>query len=209
MAQEFKELKTGTTTVGLIAKDCVVLASDMLASMGNLAYEEESKKIYKITNKIGVTNAGSVADSLTLVRFLTSHAKFYEVERETEISPNALAVYLSNVLNANRFYPFMAQFILGGINNGPELFEITPTGGILQRTKYAMSGSGTEFAMAILDQFYKKDMPEDDAIKVALRAVKASKRRDIYTGGKGFCVMVIDKSGARELDEREIEKYSE
>jgi len=204
-----EELKTGTTTVGLIGKDCVVLAADMLASMGHIAYEEESQKIYKITDKIAVTNAGSVADSLTLVRFLKSHAKFYEVEREVPINPNALAVYLSTVLNANRYYPFMAQFILGGINNGPELFEITPTGGILQRKKYAVSGSGTEFAMAVLDQFYKKDISEEDAIKVALRAVKASKRRDIYTGGKGFSVTVIDKNGIRELEEREIEKVLE
>ena len=58
------ELKTGTTTVGLIAKDCVVLASDQRATMGYLIANKTAKKIYKITDSIGATIAGSVADAI-------------------------------------------------------------------------------------------------------------------------------------------------
>ena len=207
MENIIKDFKTGTTTVGLIATDSVVLAADMRASFGHIAYDEESQKLYKITDRIGVTNAGSVGDSLTLVRFLRSHARLYEIERDIKITPKALVTYLSNILNANRYYPFAAQFVMGGLNNGPELFEITPYGGILKRDKFAVSGSGTEPAMTTLDQNYKKGMTEEEGIAVAIKAVNAGKKRDIYSGGKSISVMVINEKGIRDLKDSEVQKY--
>ena len=207
MENTVKDFKTGTTTVGLIATDSVILAADMRASFGHIAYDEESQKLYKITDRIGVTNAGSVGDSLTLVRFLRSQARLYEIERDTKITPKALVTYLSNILNANRYYPFSAQFVMGGLNNGPELFEITPYGGILKRDKFAVSGSGTEPAMTTLDQNYKKGMTEEEGIAVAIKAVNAGKKRDIYSGGKSISVMVINEKGIRDLKDSEVQKY--
>ena len=162
MEAESQELKTGTTTVGVITKDTVVLAADKQATLGNLGYDLEAKKLYKITNNIGVTNAGSVGDSLTIIRFLRSKAKLYETDRETRITPRALTTFLSNVLNANRYFPYSVQFIIGGIAEKPQLFEITPYGGVLERNQYATSGSGTQLALATLDQNYKKNMLEKE-----------------------------------------------
>lgn len=201
------DFKTGTTTVGLIATDRVVLAADMRASFGHIAYDEESKKLYKITDNIAVTNAGAVGDSLALIRFLRSQARLYEIERDSKITPKAIVTYLSNVLNANRYYPFAAQFVLGGINDGPEIYELTPYGGVLKREKFAVSGSGTEPAMTTLDQNYKKGMTEDEGIALAVKAVRAGKKRDIYSGGKSVSVMVIDKKGIKELSGTEVQKY--
>lgn len=203
------DLKTGTTTVGIIAKDIVVLAADMQATMGNLSYDEESQKLYKITENIALTNAGNVGDSQVLIRFLISQAKLYETERDSKMSVKAMSTFLSNILNSYRFYPYIVQFLIGGNLKKPSLYEITPYGGILERNKYAFSGSGTMMAMTVFDQNYKKDMAEKDAIKLAVKAILASKKRDIYTGGKGISVMVIYKDKIVELEEKEIEKYIE
>jgi len=203
------DFKTGTTTVGLIAGSSVVLAADMRASFGHIAYDEESKKLYKITENIAVTNAGSVGDSLAVIRFLKSQARLYEIERETRITPKAITTYLSNVLNANRYFPFSAQFVLGGINSGPELYELTPYGGVLPRDKFAVSGSGTEPAMTTLDQNYRKGMSEEEGIALAIKAVNAGRKRDVFSGGKGVAVMVINSKGIKELSETEVLKHTE
>ncbi len=202
-----KDFKTGTTTVGLIAGESIVLAADMRASFGHIAYDEESKKLYKITDRIGVTNAGSVGDSLAVIRFLRSQARLYEIERDTKITPKAIVTYLSNVLNAHRYYPYSAQFVLGGINKGPEIFELTPYGGILKRDKFAVSGSGTEPAMTTLDQNYRKQMSEEEGIALAIKAVNAGRLRDIYSGGVSVAVMVINNKGIRELSDAEVQKH--
>ena len=202
-----QELKTGTTTVGIITKNAIVLAADRQATLGHLGYDLEAKKLYGITDKIAVTNAGSVGDSLTIIRFLRSRAKLYETERETPITPKALTTFLSNVLNSNRYFPYSVQFIIGGIAEEPQLFEITPYGGVLDRKEYATSGSGTQLALAILDQNYEKDMTEDEGVRLAVKAIVTSKKRDIYTGGRAISVMVIDSRGVRELAESEVRKF--
>jgi len=200
-----EDRKTGTTTVGVIGKDCVILAADQRATMGHIA-DKGVVKVYSLTDFVGVTIAGTVGDSLALIRFLKAQANLYEIERETKITPNALAALLSNVLNGNRYFPFIFQPILGGMNNEPELFEITPYGGIMKKDDYAITGSGTTFAMTTLDQDYKKDLLEIDAITLAVKAVSAAKNRDIYSGGESVTVMVIDRKGSRTIDPKEINK---
>lgn len=204
-----EDLKTGTTTVGIIAKDSVVLAADTKATMGHLSYDEESKKIYKITDYMAVTNAGMVGDSLTIIRFLKNQAKLYEIERECRMSARAAATLLSNVLNANRYYPFMVQLLMGGINKHPELYELTPYGGTMERKKYAVSGSGTELALSVLDQNYRAGLSEDAAVKLAVSAVSAAKRRDVYSGGLKINVAVINSDGVRELEVKDAKKHGE
>ncbi len=201
------DLKTGTTTVGIIAKDSVVLAADMKATMGHLSYDLEAKKLYKITDHIGLTNAGSVGDSLVLIRFLKAQAQLYETEREEGMSTKAMASFLSNVLNSNRYYPYSVQFIIGGNYKEPSLYELTPYGGVLERNKFAVSGSGTTLAMATLDQGYKENMSKDEAIKLAVKAVSAAKKRDIYSGGISISVMIINQNGVQEIPQEEIQKY--
>jgi proteasome beta subunit len=200
-----EDTKTGTTTVGLVGRNFVVLAADQRATMGHIA-EKDMTKVYPLTNFVGVTIAGTVGDSLALIRFLRAQANLYEIERRTKITPNALASLLSNVLNGNRYFPFIFQPILGGVNNEPELFELTPYGGVTKKEKYAITGSGTTFAMTTLDQNYKESMTEEETIALAVKAVSAAKNRDIYSGGESVTVVVIDKKGYREISRKEIDK---
>ncbi len=205
---QIQDIKTGTTTVGLIFDGGVVLASDKLASMGHIAYEEDSEKIYKINEEVALTNAGNVGDSLTIIRFLRSQAKVYELERGEKMSAKAAATLLSNVLNSSRYYPFIVQFIIGGFNAKPALFDVTPYGAVLERKTYAISGSGTEPALTALDLGFKEKMGEKEAIALAVRAVEAGKRRDIYSGGKGVIVFVVDSKGVRQMPEETIGKVA-
>lgn len=201
------DIKTGTTTAGLKTSDAVILAADMRASMGHIAYEEEAEKLYQITDYMGVTNAGNVGDSLTIIRFLRSQAKLYEMERKEHMTIRGATTLLSNLLNANRHYPFIVHLIVGGMNKKPEIFEVTPFGGVLERKSYAVSGSGTESALTVLDQDYRSGMNEDEGIALAISAIEAGKKRDIYSGGKSVSVMVIDKKGVRKLSEKEVEAH--
>ncbi|MDD4251314.1 MAG: proteasome subunit beta [Candidatus ainarchaeum sp.] len=203
--QQLEDKKTGTTTVGLIAKDVVILAADQRATMGHIA-EKGVRKVYPITNHVALTISGAVGDSLALIRFLKAQANLYEIERSTKITPKAITSLLSNVLNGNRYYPFVFAPIIGGINSEPELFELTPFGCISEKKDYAVTGSGTTFAMTTLDKEYKKNMSEKEAIELAVRSVRAATNRDIYSGGENVTVAVIDKNGYREIDANEVEK---
>jgi proteasome beta subunit len=202
-----QELKTGTTTVGVVFNDGVVLAADAKASMGHLAYHEETRKVYRISDNLGITMAGSVGDAQMVVRFLKSKARLFEIERENRMTPTAAATFLSNVLNSNRYYPFIAQFLLGGVNNRPELFDIDPAGGMLERRDYAVTGSGTELALSVFDQNYQQGMDEEFAVKLAVKAVEEAKRRDNYSGGFIITIMIITQKGIKELKIDDAKKF--
>jgi len=200
-----QDIKTGTTTVGLIYNSGVVLAADQRASMGHIAYDDESEKVYKITDSLAVTNAGNVGDSLTIIRFLKSHAKLYELERNEKMTAKAATTFISNILNGNRHYPYIVQLIIGGYNGKPGLFDLTPYGGILERDKYAVSGSGTEQALNTLDLGYKKNMNEKEAIILGIKAIESGKRRDLYSGGASATVFIIDAHGVQQIKKEKID----
>jgi 20S proteasome alpha/beta subunit len=56
---------------------------------------------------------------------------------------------------------------------------------------------------------YKENMNEEEGIVLAIRAIIAGKKRDIFSGGKSISVMVISKKGIRELPESEVKKITE
>ena len=203
---KIEDKKTGTTTVGIMGSNYILLAADQQATMGNVIADDDAQKIHKITDYIALTISGTVGDSLAMIRFLKAQANLYEVERGTRMTPRALTSLLSNVLNGNRYYPYMFMPIVGGVNNAPELYEVTPFGCISEKKKYAVTGSGTDFALTTLDSEFKENMSEDEALALAVKAVMAAKNRDIYTGGKTISVIIIDKEGFREVDSKEVEK---
>lgn len=201
------KLKTGTTTVGIKTKDAVVLAADMKATLGNVASELNATKLYKISDRIGVAIAGSFGDCLTVVRFLKSQTALYNIERETNMSANAAITFLSNILNSNRYFPFLSFFIMGGYNSKPDLFTTDMVGGSSEVDKFTAVGSGFQLALGVLEEGWKEGMSEEETIKLAVNAIKVARKRDIYTGGEGIKLIVIDKNGIREL-EKEVEKYA-
>lgn len=205
---EMKQRKSGTTTVGVLGKDCVVLAADMKATMGNMVADLNATKIYALNKRIAITIAGGMGDNQVLVRFLKSHAKLFEIERDTPMTPKAMVTFLSNILSQSRYYPFLVQQILGGFNSKPELFNLDAAGAIQEVYDYTATGSGSEFAMGVLDTNYKKGMKKEDCIRLVVRAVKVSKKLDIFTGGRGVKVIVIDSKGVSEIDEKELEKLT-
>ena len=199
--------KTGTTTVGIRTKECVILAADQKATMGNFASELDVPKIAKLTDRIGITFAGGKGDAQTVIRFLRSQAKLFEIERENPITTKAMVTFVSNILGGNRYYPFMVQFIVGGhTNGGPSLYTMDAVGSAGEIEDYTVTGSGSEFAMGVLDTQYQSTMKKEDAVKLAIKSIQAAKKRDIYSGGQSISIMVIDQNGVQELAKKDVEK---
>ncbi len=198
------ELKTGTTTVGLIAKDCVVLASDQRATMGFLIANKTAQKIFKITNRIGATIAGSVADAQAIMDLLRAEAKLFELQRGRPIRVKAMTRLLSNIMFQARG-GYMLQCLVGGYDDdGPQVFYTDYVGSVLP-DKFTATGSGSPVALGVLEAEYKDDLPKKKAIEVAVHAVAAAIERDAASGNS-ILVSIIDKDGYQALDKEAIMK---
>jgi proteasome beta subunit len=203
-----QELQTGTTTVGILAKDAVILAAEKKATMGYLVDSKVSRKVYALDDHIGLTIAGSVGDALAIVRLLKAQFKLYKLERGP-ITVKAAATLLSNILQGTKFYPFFNQFILAGYDdNGPQVYGIDLMGGWSVMDKYYSTGSGSPFAYGVLEAEYKEGMGAEEIAALAIKAIKVAIERDIGSGGRGFTVAIIGKDGYRELTDSEIARWA-
>ena len=93
-----EKLKTGTTTVGLACKDCVILASETKSTLGYMVSSKKAEKIHKIDDRIALTIAGGVGDAQTLVRLLKAEINLYKLTRNAEFSIKAATTLLANIL---------------------------------------------------------------------------------------------------------------
>jgi 20S proteasome subunit alpha 5 len=68
--------------------------------------------------------------------------------------------------------PFGVALILGGVDEeGPQLYHVGPSGSYTQWDAKAI-GSGEEGAQSALLEEYKKGMPLDEAIRLAMKVLK-------------------------------------
>ena len=189
----------GTTTVGIKAKDGVVLCADMRASAGYFIANNNTMKIQKIDAHAGMTMAGGVADAQNITDVLRYHANIHRIQNQEPISIKSLTRLTSLIFHQNRGYPFMADILVGGFDNyGPALFNIDMFGSVEEKS-YVTTGSGSPVAYGLLEEEYKEDVTVEEAKTIALRAVKAAITRNIGTGD-GINVAVIDKNGFRLLN---------
>lgn len=198
------ELSTGTTTIGMIAKDCVVLASDQRATMGFLIASKTAKKIYKITNRIGATIAGSVADAQSIMELLAAEAKLFEIQRGRPIRVKALTRLLSNIMFQARGAYMLGSLVGGFDDEGPQVYYTDFVGSVIP-DKFVSNGSGSPIALGVLEVEYKDDLPKKKAIELAIRAIAAAIERDAATGNS-ILVSVIDKDGYQEIPKDAIMK---
>ena len=202
--EELQQKKTGTTTLGMRCRDGTVLAADRKATAFYVDSRNE-KKIHAINDRIALTTAGAVGDLQFLVRVVKAEVALYEI-REGLIKVEAAATLLSNVMHSNRFFPYYAQLLMGGYDKKPKLFSIDPWGGIVSGEKFFVTGSGGPIALGILESEYKDDMDCKQGAKLALKAIRAARERDPYSGGKGIDIVIVTKSGIQELTEDEVDK---
>jgi proteasome beta subunit len=200
--------KTGTTTVGLICKDGVVLAAEKKSTMGYLVASKESEKILPIADHIAMTIAGVSGDAQTLARYMKAELKLFEIQNQRKISVKGACILLSNILQGSKFFPYYVQLILAGFDDGPKIFSLDAVGGWEEEKKFFSTGSGSPIALGVLEDSYKDNLTVEEGKKIALRAIKAAIERDIASGGKGADVAVITKDGIKITKYESIENIS-
>jgi proteasome beta subunit len=198
--------KKGTTTVGVICKDGVVLAADQLATMGDFKANTDVQKIYPLAKNIAMTTAGSVGDNLAIVRVLSSQMKLFELEIG-QPTVKAAVTLMANMLSDKYLYsylPYHLQNLMAGYDTEPRLFSIDLIGAIIPEKKYAATGSGMVVAYGILDSGFKPGMSMDDGVKLATKSIVAARARVSSVGGENITVLKITSKGIEEVDPNKI-----
>ncbi|MBS7636340.1 archaeal proteasome endopeptidase complex subunit beta [Candidatus Bathyarchaeota archaeon] len=195
----------GTTTIGVVCKDGVILASDTRVTMGFYVAHKHGKKIYKIDDHMAMTISGTVADAQRTVDILTANAQLYKINMGRPMPINSAARLMANLLFSARYIPLATQVLIGGVDDtGPHVFSIDPFGSLTEE-KCVATGSGSPIAYGVLEDKFREGMSVAEALPIIVRAVDSAMKRDTASGDS-FNVAVVDANGYRELTEEEKKK---
>ncbi len=189
----------GATAVGITFDGGVVFASEKRIAFGNFLVSKSTKKTFSITDKVGATCAGLVADMQILTLQISALAKIRKMDLKRDVPPNTVAKMMSNMMYERRYFPLLTQVIVGGVVDKPVMYTLDPLGSVLP-DEYAAVGTGAEMALGVLDPQFKPHMSKDEAVTLAKHAVRSAALRD-SASGDGLDVLVITKDGTEEFTE--------
>lgn len=203
-----EQLKTGTTTVGIICKDGVLLAADKRATAGNLIVDKRCEKVHVISEDIAVTIAGTVSDAQLLIKLIRAELKLKEVRTSkpstTKEAANLLGGLLYSSLRRMSMFPSIAHFLLAGKDHlGTHLYDLYPDGSVTEVKDYTSSGSGSVIAYGVLESQYAPDLTLEQGIKLAIKAVNAALQRDSASGG-GIDIIAITSKEVKRVFQKEL-----
>ena len=182
----------GATAIGAMYADGVVLAGDRRASYGTFILSKNARKVFRVTDTIGLTSAGMISDTQTILREAKYGANMFKLQTNREMNAKALAKLISNILFANRLAPLLTQIIVGGFDKGEKSIVVMDALGSIVEDKYAAAGSGSELSLGILEATYKDDMSYEDMKSLVLRTVRSTLERD-SASGNGIDMLFISK----------------
>ena len=188
----------GATVVGAVYSSGVILGAEKRVAIGNYLLSKSGKKVFKITDKIGIASAGILADMQVIAKTLTFNLKLYELENKKVPSVRSAAKLLSYILYSHKYFPYIISTVIGGIDNeGKHLYSLDPLGSLIE-DKYVTLGSGSELSLSILESEYNEKLNKNEAIELVYKAIKIACGRDVLSGD-GVDILVIDENGIEEL----------
>jgi proteasome beta subunit len=190
------QLKTGTTTIGIIYKDGVIIGTESQATAGTFVASRTAQKLFKINKFAAATISGGVADCQYLVNQITALSNLEQVEKESVPRIKWVANSLKNILYQGRS-AFVAMMIIGGFS--PEekkgkLFGIDLLGSLFKEERFLGFGSGSPYALGVLEFDWKANMTEKKGVDLVKMALKSAVVRDSGSGYK-FQIVKITKDG--------------
>jgi proteasome beta subunit len=197
------ELKTGTTTISIVCKEGVVMATERRATAGHMIAHKKTQKLFKIDNNLGLTVAGLVGDAQMLARYIKAEAELYRLKRGQPLTVKACSTLMANIVGGRSYYPYYVQLIIGGVDrDGGHTYSIDAAGGSIA-DEYITTGSGSPFVYGVLEDHFKEGLSVDDGVNLVIRSITAAMKRDAASGN-GIDVAVIDNEGWHALDDKEI-----
>jgi len=213
MDQELKDsiLKTGTTILGIVCKDGVVMAADRQATGGHsIVLDKRAEKVLQINDYLVISGCGVSSDIHRVPKLLVAELKLKELRSKCRPSVKHAASLLANInysgIRQPSMIPQQAGFLLAGFNEDETtaLFNVMPDGAIMEIKDYDASvGSGMPYVLGLLERQYKKNPTIQEGIELAKEALKSSTQRDIGSG-YGIDIFTITKDGIKKVVEQTI-----
>ena len=204
-------LKSGTSILGIVCKDGVVMAGDRRATAGNLVMSKNTQKVVPINDYLIMSGTGMSSDIDMLRKIIAAELRLKHLRSKTRptVEEAANLIAMTTFRNIRQFttIPSIAGTLAGGYNEdgSVELYTIEPAGSISKVEDYdANFSSGMPFILGLLERNYNPEISVKEGVQLAMEALKSSTQRDIGSGS-GIDVFTITREGIKQEIKQKIE----
>merc|ERR1712150_383905 len=164
--------KTGTTIVGVVCKDCVILAADSRATVGSTVLEKDINKLHHLAPNIYSAGAGTAADCDWVNLKMEAELEMQRLNTGKESRVKAVYTRLGNDLVRYGGY-IGAHLIIGGCDvTGNYLVSMSADGATLL-VPFCSLGSGSVAAIGVIERYYRDGMTAEEGLQLVTNAISA------------------------------------
>ncbi len=206
----------GTTVLAIKYADGVVIAGDRRATEGYQLAARTMEKVFKTDSHSAMAIAGAAGPCIEMAKLFSIELEHYEKLDGVSLTCVGKANRLGQMVKAN--LPMVMQglvviplFVGFDLKLGQgRIFKYDVAGGRYEEIDYHSIGSGGKDAKVTIKERYRRQLPENDVIRLALQALFSAAEEDVGTGGPDtfrriFPTMkLIDMAGVRDVEESRI-----
>ncbi|MBU0535864.1 MAG: archaeal proteasome endopeptidase complex subunit alpha [Nanoarchaeota archaeon] len=169
-----KTVKQGSTAIGMVCKDGVLLVTDKRI-VDPLVVAESVEKISKIDDHIAATAAGILSDARVLVERAQLKSQQHQVTYDSAVDVLSIVKDISDLkqicTQSAGLRPFGVSLLIAGIDtSGPSLYETDPTG-IFFKYNAAAIGEGETEIEEVLQKKYNPNITIEEGLKIGVAAL--------------------------------------
>lgn len=207
-------MKSGTSIVGIVCKDGVVMGGDRRSTAGGIVMTKNSQKVVKINDYIVVSGTGVASDIDLYQRVFAAELRLQELRTKSRPSVESAANLFGSMAYRNIRSPSMIPSIVGqliaGVNKDgtTELYTVEPAGGVYKVQDFdANFSSGMPYILGLLERQYKKELTVKEGIELVKECLKSSMQRDTASGN-GIDIFTVTKEGIKQVvSEEAVSQY--
>ena len=182
-------VKKGGLCIGMLANKSIILAAERKA-VPKLQDQRTIKKINRIDSHIAMAFSGIIADSRSLSDYarLQSQSFRYSLDIPPTVDNIAkqIAFKMQEYTQRSGVRPFGLSCLIDEGKDEPKLFLTDPSGQVTMWRAGAI-GKNSDKVLGILEEKYKDNMSENDALKCTIDAML----QYVESGSKNMEIAVI------------------
>src|SRR5688572_6264971 len=179
----------GTTVLALKYQDGAIIAGDRRATEGFQIADRRIEKVFRIDDYSAMAIAGAAGPCIEMAKLFQTELEHYEKLEGVQLSCEGKANKLGQMVKANLPMVFQGLVVMP-LYVGYDLkrkegriFKYDITGGRYEESDHHSIGSGGKDARDTMREHFRKNLPEDEALRVGLLALYNAAEEDIGTGG--------------------------
>ncbi|ALC42799.1 CG31742 [Drosophila busckii] len=187
------EFDHGTTTLGFKYQGGVILCADSRATSGQYIGSQTMRKIVELNAYMLGTLAGGAADCVYWDRVLARECRLHELRYRRRMSVDAAARMMCNITTEYKGMGLSMGMMLAGCDaEGSKLIYVDSEGMRSHGSVFSV-GSGSPYALGVLDTGYRWNLTDEAAYDLARRAIYHATSKDAYSGGMVRLYHITDK----------------